>query len=116
MAASEALSGMFHRFEDACLSWHESLKFYPFWIVLQSLAKYLGLTLVSVWDSTLREGFDFCFSRVFCYCWLSFHFRAGAGRWAIISWGLDTFSFFLISKDPKFSATRDALRIYHVYK
>ena len=30
MAASEALSGMFHRFEDACLSWHESLKFYPF--------------------------------------------------------------------------------------
>ena len=43
----------------------------------------------------------------------------GAGRWAIVLWGLDRFLMFLnflrfqvLSR----SATREAYRIYHVYK
>ena len=33
---------------------------------LQSLTKYLGLTLVFLWIIALWEKFNFCFSRVFC--------------------------------------------------
>ena len=32
---------------------------------VQSGTGYLRLTLVFVWDGPLREGFNFCFSRVF---------------------------------------------------
>ena len=35
-------------------------------INLQLFTKYLGLTLVSMWNRALREKFNFCFSRVFC--------------------------------------------------
>ena len=43
----------------------------------------------------------------------------GAGRWAIVLWGLDRFLIFtnfLISQVLSRSATREAYRIYHVYK
>ena len=43
----------------------------------------------------------------------------GAGRWAIILWGLDTFlmfSNFLISKFLSRFAAREGTRIYRVYK
>lgn len=33
---------------------------------LRSLAGYLRLPLVFVWDTALREGFNFSFSKVFC--------------------------------------------------
>ena len=33
---------------------------------LQWLAGYVGLALVFVWGGAQREGFNFCFSRVFC--------------------------------------------------
>ena len=35
-------------------------------LFLQSLTKYLRLTLVSIWNSALREKFNFYFARVFC--------------------------------------------------
>ena len=35
---------------------------------LQSFTKYLRLTLVFMLNSALREKFNVCFSRVFCYC------------------------------------------------
>ena len=34
--------------------------------ILQPLTKYLRLTLVSIWNSALREKFKFCFSTGFC--------------------------------------------------
>ena len=34
--------------------------------LLQPLTGYLGLTLVSVWNSAMREKSNFCFSTVFC--------------------------------------------------
>ena len=33
--------------------------------LLQSLTKYLRLTLVFMWNKALREKFNFCFSRIF---------------------------------------------------
>ena len=33
---------------------------------LQPVTGYLGLALVFVWGGALREGFIFCFPRVFC--------------------------------------------------
>ena len=52
-----------------------------------------------------------------------FRFPGGAGRWAINLWRLDTFFIFPnFLKSPKFpkdisrSATREEIRIYHVYK
>ena len=45
-----------------------SLSFSSFWITLfyhhvQSFTKYLRRTLVFIWNSKLREKFNFCFSR-----------------------------------------------------
>ena len=37
---------------------------------LQLRTKYLRQTLVFMWNSALREKFNFCFSGVFCYYWL----------------------------------------------
>ena len=41
---------------------------------LQSFTKYLRLTLVFVRNNALREKFNFCFTRVFCYYKQIFHF------------------------------------------
>ena len=59
------------------------------WIGHQSLTGYLRLALIFVWGGG-REGFHFCFSRVFCKCWQDFQVGGGAGRWAIVLWGLYT--------------------------
>ena len=86
---------------------------------LRQLTRYLRLTLVFMWNCSLWEGFNFCFSRVFCYCWQSFHFARGTGSWAIILWSLDTFLIFpnfLRSKVLGSSATHETRCIYHVYK
>ena len=40
-------------------------KLLPAQSILQSFARYLGLTLVFVLNSALQEKFNFCFSRVF---------------------------------------------------
>ena len=48
-----------------------------------------------------------------------FHFGGGTGHWAIILWDADTFLIFpnfLSSQIFSRSATREATRIYHVYK
>ena len=39
-------------------------------------------------------GLDLCFSGFFRWYWQRFHFGGGAGRWAIVLWGLDTFLIF----------------------
>ena len=39
-------------------------------------------------------GLDLCFSGFFRWYWRRFHFGGGAGRWAIVLWGLDTFLIF----------------------
>ena len=58
---------------------------------LQCVAGYLGRTLVCVWSGELREGYN-CYFEVFLVVWeVSFLWGLGAGRWAIILWGLDTF-------------------------
>ena len=42
---------------------------------LESFAGYLSQALVFVWNScSLREWFNFCFARDFCYCRQIFHF------------------------------------------
>ena len=49
----------------------------------------------------------------------AFILAGGAGRWAIVLWGLDRFLIFpnfLISQVLSRSATREAYLIYHVYK
>ena len=38
--------------------------------------------------------FGFYFSVDFCWYWQGFHFAGGAGRWAIILWGLGAFLMF----------------------
>ena len=51
--------------------------------------------------------------------WQSFHFSGGAGRWAIILWGLDTFLIFpnfLRFSVLRCLVTREETRIDHVYK
>ena len=45
----------------------------------QSFTGYLRLTPVFVCISALREGFNFCFSRLFCYYWQNFNFAGGLG-------------------------------------
>ena len=35
-------------------------------LYLQSFTKYLRLTLVFIWNSALREKFNFCFLKGFC--------------------------------------------------
>ena len=40
-------------------------KFNSFRLALQPFPKYMRLTLVSMWNSALREKFNFCFSRTF---------------------------------------------------
>ena len=49
------------------------------------------MALVFVWGGALQEGFNFCFSMVFCWYW---HFGGGTGQWAIILWILDIFLIF----------------------
>ena len=60
------------------------------WGGLQWLPGYMGLDLVFVSGGAQRGEFGFCF-----------HFGRGAGRWAIISWGL------LIFRVLGCSATRE---------
>ena len=47
---------------SARIYWKEKLKCSD----LQPFTIYLRLTLVSMWNSALREKFNFCFSTVFC--------------------------------------------------
>ena len=44
----------------------------------QSFIGYLGLTLVFMWNSALREGFNFYFSRVLWKCYQIFVLPGGA--------------------------------------
>ena len=43
-------------------------------IYLQSFTKYLRQIIVFMWNSALRENFNFCFSEDFYCYWLNFHF------------------------------------------
>ena len=45
-------------------------------------------------NSALRENSNFFFSRAFCQYWQNVCFGGGAGHWAIILWGSDTFLIF----------------------
>ena len=56
----------------------------------QWVTKYLRVTLVFVWDSALREKFNFFFFFNLLLVSASFHFgvRRGAGLWAIVLWTL----------------------------
>ena len=64
----------------------------PFWhMEVEKVFTYLRLTLVFMWNSALRQKFNFCFSRVFCYYSQNLHLGMGTGSCAIILWGLDTF-------------------------
>ena len=63
----------------------------------QSFTGYLGLTPVFMCVSALREGFNFCFSRLFCYYWQSFNFAGGLGAGLLFFGALRFFWFFLIS-------------------
>ena len=45
-----------------------------FWPYLQLFTKYSRLTLVFMWNSTLREYFNFCFSREFLLVLAKFPF------------------------------------------
>ena len=59
------------------------------------------------------------FRDIFASAKKNFFFGRGAGHWAIILWGLDTFLTFLNflrSSVLSRSATREITRIYHVYK
>ena len=57
-------------------------------IDIQSVTKYLRLTLLFMWNSTLRETFNCYFSGSFCYY---FSFGRGTGHYIIILWRLDSF-------------------------
>ena len=61
---------------------------------LQSSTKYLRLTLVFMWNCTLREKFCFCFSRVFLLVLTKFSFRQG--DWALGHHSLKFLKIFLI--------------------
>ena len=60
----------------------------------QSVRTYLGLALVFVWDSALREGFTCYCSGLFCQCWRVVCIGVGNGCQAIILCGLDIFLIF----------------------
>ena len=47
-------------------SFHQTLESIQYNAALQSFTKYLRLTLVFMSNSSLREKFNFCFSKVFC--------------------------------------------------
>ena len=63
----------------------------------QSFTGYLRLNPVFVCISALREGFNFCFSRLFCYYWQNFNFAGGLGTRLLFFGVLGFFWFFLIS-------------------
>ena len=78
---------LFRKVSENLMCLHNELKFMfdlvffsTFLLGLQRLAEYLRLTLVSVWGSTRREGFNFCFSRVLCYCWRGNYHSMGLGH------------------------------------
>ena len=75
--------------------------------------------LESMWNSALREKFNFCFSRDFFWYGRDFCFGGKTKRWAIILWRLEivlAFLNFLRSWVLSRSVTREAIRIYHVCK
>ena len=83
-------------------------------ISLQSVTKYLTLTLVFASNGALRKKSNLYFSRVFCYDWQNFHFGWGTAHWGIVLSSVETFLIF-----PNFlsrSGTREATRIYYVYR
>ena len=67
------------------------LRFFSPSKVLQSWPKYFKQTVVFLWNSTLREKFNFYFSRIFCYYWQNFNFGSKAEHQAIILWGFEIF-------------------------
>ena len=54
----------------------------------QSFTKYLRKALVSMWNSKIRETFNFYFSAVFCWYQQSFYFEKWPGHWEE-DWALD---------------------------
>ena len=87
----------------------------------QSWAKYLRQTLVFMWNSALREKFNFYFFRSFLLVLTKFSFWKNdwaLGYNSIKFWNYSDFPNFLsslISKVLSCSATPEAARIYHVY-
>ena len=62
------LCGIFKEFHKSPL-----IKLHNFWqIKVQPFTKYLRQTLM--WNTALREKFNFCFSRDFYYYWQNFYF------------------------------------------
>ena len=82
----------------------------PFWANLVQNIKIVSLSSSNVVPTIIEMIFEsgssfhvewrtaggvyFLFSRVFCYYWRSFGLAGGAGRWAMILWGLSTFLIF----------------------
>ena len=73
----------------------------------QSLTKYLRQTLVFMWNSAIREKFNFYFSGDFCKYWQKFHFGRRNKHYA---WIVLSFEIFLISKDFKSLVVRQFVR------
>ena len=63
--AEEILNGRLHFLCSVCLSGYRGL---------QTFTGYLRLTLVFMWNSALREKFNFWFSRDFCWYKQNSHF------------------------------------------
>ena len=78
---------------------------------LQFRTKYLRQTLAFMWNSALREKFNFHFYGVLCWCWQKFSFWTG--HYAIILWHFEIFLIFpnfLRSLVLSNSETREATR------
>ena len=69
---------------------------YP-WVYFTDLYTDLAkiyFTVVFLWNSTLREEFNFYFSRIFCYYWQNFNFGSKTEHQAIILWNFKIFFIF----------------------
>ena len=84
--------------------------------LLQSFTKYMRLNLVFMWNSALREKFDFLFSRVFGSINKTFILAGRLGT-RLLFYEIWTLSwYFLISLVLSCSTAREATRIYRVLK
>ena len=60
------------------------LRWIILWKKLQPWTKYLKQTLDFMWNTALRENFNFYFSAVFCLYWQNFYFVRKTGHWIMI--------------------------------
>ena len=60
-------------------------------LCLQTFGKYLRQILIFMWNSTIREKFNFCFSEDFYKYWSNFYFGRRTECYAIILWSFEVF-------------------------